>query len=51
MKECEEMLKIVQRYKDSRLDLVIGSRGWLAACKSPKVAHVPNMLEVEALAS
>ena len=40
MRECEEMLKIVQRNRDSRLDL--------AACKLPEVAHMPSMLEVEA---
>ena len=28
--------------------LATGSRGWLAACKPPEVAHVPSMLEVEA---
>ena len=39
MRECEEMLKIVQRNKDSRLNLVGGS---------PEVAHVPSMPKVEA---
>ena len=39
MRECEEMLKIVQRSRDLQLDLT--------ACKPPEVAHVPSMLEVE----
>ena len=43
MRECEELLKIVQRSRDSRLDLAGGS--WLASHQN--VAHVPSMLEVE----
>ena len=43
MRECEELVKIVQRSRDSQLDLVSGS--WLAIRQ--KVAHVPSMLEVE----
>ena len=46
MKKCEEMLKIVQRSRNSRLDLEGGSR--LASHKPPEVAHVPSMPEVEA---
>ena len=41
MRECEELLKIVQRNRDSRLDLEA------ASCQTD--AHVPSMLEVEAL--
>ena len=48
MKECEEILKIVQSSKDLRLDLATGSRRWLAACQPPEVAHVPSMPKVEA---
>ena len=40
MRECEEMLKIVQR-------IATRSHGWLAAYKPPEVAHMPSMLEVE----
>ena len=43
MRECEELLKIVQRNRDSRLDLASGSR--LASRQN--VAHVPSILEVE----
>ena len=43
MRECEELLKIVQRNKDSWLDLVGGSR--LASRQN--VAHVPSMPEAE----
>ena len=43
MRECEELLKIVRRNKDSRLDLVDGS--WLASRQN--VAHVLSMPEVE----
>ena len=43
MRECEELLKIVQRSKDSWLDLASGSR--LASRQN--VAHVPSMPEVE----
>ena len=39
MRECEELFKIVQRNRDSRLDLTGGSR--LASCQN--VAHMPNM--------
>ena len=45
MRECEELLKIVQRSRNSRLDLAGGLR--LASCQ--KVAHVPSMLEAEEL--
>ena len=45
MKECEEMLKIVQRNRDSRLDLVGGSR----LTSRQNVAHMPNMPEAEEL--
>ena len=43
MRECEELLKTVQRNRDSRLDLSGGSR--LASHQN--VAHVPSMPEVE----
>ena len=43
MRKCEELLKIVQRNRDSRLDLVGGSR--LTNCQN--VAHVPSMPEAE----
>ena len=43
MRECEEMLKIVQRSRGSRLDLAGGSR--LASRQI--VAHVPSMPEAE----
>ena len=46
MRECEEMLKIVQRSRDLRLDLAGGLR--LAACNPPEVAHMPSMPKVEA---
>ena len=39
MRECEEMFKIVQRSRDSRLDLV--------ACKPPEVTHVLSMPKAE----
>ena len=29
-------------------ELATGSRGWLAACKPPEVAHVPSKIEIEA---
>ena len=45
MRECEELLKIVQRNRDLRLDLASGSR--LASYQN--VAHVPSMLEAEEL--
>ena len=41
MRECEELLKIVQRNKDLQLDL--------AAASHQNDAHVPSMPEVEAL--
>ena len=34
MKECEKMLKIVQRSKDLRLDLAGASRQMLNACQA-----------------
>ena len=34
MRECEEKLKSVH---------LVGPRDWLAACKSPKEAHVCSM--------
>ena len=43
MRECEEMLKIVQRSWDSQLDLTGGSR----LASRQKVAYVPSMPEVE----
>ena len=43
MRECEELLKIVQRNRDSRLDFVGSSR--LASRQN--VAHVPSMPEAE----
>ena len=43
MRECEELLKIVQRNRDSRLDLAGGS--WLVSRQN--VAHVPNMPEAK----
>ena len=43
MRECEELLKIVQRNRDSRLDFAGGSR--LASCQN--VAHVPSMPKAE----
>ena len=45
MRECEEILKIVQRNRDSRLDLVGGSR----LTSRQNVAHMPNMPEAEEL--
>ena len=45
MRECEELLKFVQRSKDSQLDLAGGSR--LAGRQ--KVAHVPSMPKVQEL--
>ena len=48
MRECEELLKIVQRNKKSRLDLAAGSREWLAATSRQNDAHVLSMPEVEA---
>ena len=45
MRECEELFKIMQRNKDSRLDLAGGSR--LASCQN--VAYVPSMPEDEEL--
>ena len=44
MRECEELLKCVQRSRDST-----GSYGWLAATSRQNDAHVPSMLEAEAL--
>ena len=43
MRECEKLLKIVQRNKDLRLDLAGGS--WLASRQN--VAHVASMPEAE----
>ena len=43
MRECEEMLKIVQRSRDSRLDLAGGSQ----LASRQKSAHVPSMPEAE----
>ena len=43
MKKCEELLKIVQRNRDSRQDLAGGSR--LASRQN--VAHMPSMPEAE----
>ena len=43
MREYEELLKIVQRNKDSQLDLAGGSR--LASRQN--VAHVPSIPEAE----
>ena len=43
MRECEELLKIVQRNRDSRLDLTGGL--WLASRQN--VTHVPSMPEAE----
>ena len=43
MRECKELFNVVQRNKDSRLDLAGGSR--LASRQN--VAHVPSMPEAE----
>ena len=43
MRECEELLKIVQRNRDLQLDLAGGL--WLASHQN--VAQVPSMLEAE----
>ena len=43
MKECEEFLKIVQRNRDSRLDLT----GGLRVASRKNVAHVPSLPEAE----
>ena len=43
MRECEELLKIMQRNRDLRLDLTGGS--WLASRQN--VAHMPSMPEDE----
>ena len=43
MRECEELLKIVQRSRDSRLDLTGGSR----LASRQKVAHMPSMPEAK----
>ena len=49
MRECEEMLKIVQ--KCLRLCKEAGPHDWISrvarSCKSPNVEHVPSMPEVE----
>ena len=45
MRECEEMFKIVQSGRDSRLDLAGGSQ----LASRYKVTHVPSMLEVKEL--
>ena len=45
MKECKELLKIVQRNRDSRLDLAGGSQ----LANRQNVAHVPSMPEAEEL--
>ena len=39
MRECEELLKIVQRNRDSQLDF---ASGWRLASRQ-NVAHVPSM--------
>ena len=50
MRECEEMLKIVQ--KCSRLCEDAGTCNWISqlarGCRVPDVEHVPSMPEVEA---
>ena len=43
MRKCEELLKIVQRNRDSWLDLAGDSR----LASHQKVAHMPSMPEVE----
>ena len=43
MRECEEMLKIVQKSRGSRLDLA----GGLRLASRPKGAHVSSMPEAE----
>ena len=43
MKKCEELLKIVQRNRDSRQDLAGGSR----LVSRQNVAHMPSMPEAE----
>ena len=43
MRECEELVKFVQRSKD----LVAESRGWLAAASRQNDAHVPSIPEAE----
>ena len=43
MKECEELLKIVQRNRDSRLDL----RGDSRLASRQNVAHMPSIPEVK----
>ena len=45
MRECKELFNVVQRNKDSRLDLAGGSR--LASRQN--VAHGPSMPETEEL--
>ena len=45
MREYEELLKIVQRNRDSRLDLAGGSR----LANRQNVAHMPSMPEAEEL--
>ena len=45
MRECEELLKIVQRNKDSWLDLA----GGLRLASHQNVAHVPSMPKAEEL--
>ena len=45
MRECEELLKIVQRNRDSWLDLAGGSQ----LANRQNVAHVPSMPEAEEL--
>ena len=45
MRECEEMLKIVQRSRDSRLDLAGGSQH----AGPQKGAYMPSMPEAEEL--
>ena len=42
MRECEELLKIMQRNKDLRLDLTGGSR----LVSRQNVAHMPSMPKV-----
>ena len=45
MRECEELLKIVQRNRDSQLDLAGDS--WLDLAGDSLVAHVPSMPKAE----
>ena len=51
VRECEELLKIVQRNRDSQLDLAGDSRldlvGDSRLASRQNVAHVPNMPKAE----